>query len=94
MLVGAPRIELGSLAPKASILPMYYAPVVLEWGQKLDVQSRSAENRTRVSRTRSVYTTAVLHSGSGHHSPVYPGAVRENRTPISSLARTRSTTKP
>ena len=27
MLVGAPRIELGPYAPKAYILPLYYAPL-------------------------------------------------------------------
>ena len=58
--VGAPRIELGSRAPKARILPLYYTPVRL--GLCFGDTSRSAENRTRVSRTRSVYTTAVLHS--------------------------------
>lgn len=29
LLVGAPRIELGLSAPKADVLPVYYAPCVL-----------------------------------------------------------------
>ena len=70
--IGAPRIELEPYAPKAYILPLYYAPPLLKlWRASpssylRNVNFRSAENRTRVSRTRSVYTTAVLHSAIKH----------------------------
>ena len=67
-IVGAPRIELEPHAPKACILPLYYAPYLPTIQQLIlsDNFVRSAGNRTRVSRTRIVYTTAVLHSVTMH----------------------------
>jgi hypothetical protein len=62
-LVGLLGIEPRPQAPKACILPLYYSP---NFDLKLTIPAphllRSAGNRTRVSRTRIVYTTAVLHS--------------------------------
>lgn len=88
----------------------------------LNIFCRGAENRTRISRSQSEYTTTVLrpvvsfgswwarsecresHSGLTNPNRVYyccttlrlypPCAATGNRTRISSLARTRSTTKP
>ncbi len=62
-MVGLLGIEPRPYAPKAQILPLYDSP--FNFCEVCDA-CRSAENRTRVSHSRSVYTTAVLHSVSAH----------------------------
>jgi hypothetical protein len=45
LLVGVPRIGLGSLAPKASILPLYYTPPSSLWD--FGGQARLVANKIR-----------------------------------------------
>jgi hypothetical protein len=80
---GLPGNAPGPHAPHACILLLYYSPlnftILIYFG-------RGAENRTRISRSQSEYTTTVLRPvvGNSHNTL---GRSAENRTRVS---RTRS----
>ena len=76
--VGAPRIELGPLAPKASILPIYYAPTKRSKFQRnnsptlshilKDVRMSFIPSAHRLNNFHSRYLTSLINF---HHHYVY-----------------------